>query len=67
MAAVRKDNELRSAIERLDDLFARAFSANHPAALDWARIRFALKKFVPRRRKGKTAPIPVGAEVRIEA
>jgi len=35
--------ELKQAIERLDDLFATAFSSNDEAMQDWVAVRFAIK------------------------
>jgi hypothetical protein len=35
---------------RLDELFAGAFGTNHPATLDWVKVKFELKSL---REKGE--------------
>lgn len=35
--------KVREAVARLDDVFCKAFEANHPAAKDYAQIRFVIQ------------------------
>lgn len=43
MSAEFKLPELKEAVERLDDLFATAFSCRDEAMQDWVAVKFALK------------------------
>ena len=40
----KERKEIAKSEERLDQLFMKAFETNHPAMLDWVRIKFELKR-----------------------